>query len=149
MTSEAEEVFHAKLMVWLTPLIVIASSLVAGFLYWVVGRQFWGPRGGALALVCLPAVGAGFYLMTMAPRQLTVSDRSLTLIYPLWRRVLPYESITDVRLGGAQSQNDSLIEAIELDCRGGQGLKLRGFNSSAYKALRAAWQRSGSSAVNG
>lgn len=150
MTSEAEDVFQAKLMVWLTPLIVIVSSLVAGLLYWLVGTQFWGPRGGLLALVCIPAAGAGFYLMTMAPRQLTVSGRSLTLTYPAWRRVLPYESITDVRFVQAQNPNDSQIETIELDCRNGQPLKLRGFDFSAYKALRAAWQRGGgSSAVNG
>lgn len=149
MTSEAEEVFQAKLMVWLTPLIVIASSLVAGLLYWLVGRQFWGARGGLLALVCLPAAGAGFYLMAMAPRQVTVSGRSLTLTFPAWRRVLPYESITDVRFIQAQNPEDSRIETIELDCRDDKPLKLRGFGFSTYKSLRAAWERSGgSSAVN-
>jgi hypothetical protein len=145
-SSPTPRVFHGKASNWLFPVLVVVCSFAASLSYWRLSLSHGERHGIAIAALCLLlSVAAGFFLLAIVPRRLTVSDDSVAIVYLWRRRVVPYAAIANIEMTWTRNANGAAIEMIRLDRVSGAPLSIGGFKedpSALYEVLRTAWSRS-------
>jgi hypothetical protein len=92
----------------------------------------------------IAALGAlGFGGLILEPRGIVVSARSFTIQYPGWRRTVPFDAVTDIRITLHRGGKGELTTPVMADLAARRRLKLVGFREGSvalYDALYGAWQ---------
>lgn len=118
--------------------------LKMGFMAFVAIGFFCAAYFSAKQGALVPALGfiafgvLGVFAFEREPRLLRISNQSITIEYPGWRRIIPYDAITNIDFDNIREYY--FLLAIER--RGAKPLSLtmyRGGSVALYDALRAAW----------
>ncbi len=136
--------FTGKPQGWLYPAILIAASIVPASVYSHLSGLVPRLQGPGLTLMWIPGVGAGIYMLSRAPRRLTIQNDSFTVEFLLRRWVVPYSTINNIELSEIRGARGNPVGVVKVERDGGRTLRLAGFREGApvlYASLRAAWVR--------
>ncbi len=140
--SALPTVFHVTRRALLV-LVLITLLDVAGVLYW--HSHLSGGRGNPMAVFLLCFALWTIYAMTRIPRSLMLSPDSLTVGYLGWRRIVPFETITNVEMSKRVVNTGKSVDLVTVERRNGRALKFGSLKEGVptfHQALRAAWSRS-------